>query len=66
MNEILEGEKKEDFVKKGYDKVKNNNDVLLEAIYKLAKNDNLLYENLKKMMKLTKGMQVREHFKTIL
>ena len=66
INELLLSEKKEHFSQKGYDKVKNNNEIMSEAIHKIAKGDNLLSENLKKMMKMSKGIQVREHLNKIL
>ena len=39
---------------------------MMEAIGKVAKNDNLLFENLKKIMKANKSMHVHSQFSAIL
>ena len=46
--------------------MKNKNEAISEIVSKIAKHDNLLSENLKKLIKLQKGVQPDEQFKNIL
>lgn len=53
-------------LKKSIDTIRNNNDVLIDSIFKLSKYDNLFYENLKQIVKALHNSSLPQTFYNVL
>ena len=62
MVELLTERHKERFLNKGFEVIKNNIEMMNEGINKISRIDNLLYENLKKLLKANKTLHVKGQF----
>ena len=60
--ELLTERHKERFLNKGFEVIKNNIEMMNEGISKISRVDNLLYENLKKLLKANKTLHVKGQF----
>lgn len=63
--ELLRDKNKEKFLCKGFEVIKNNNEMMAESINKVSRADNLMYENLKKLLKANKTLHVKGQFAAI-
>ena len=53
-------------LKRNFDTIRNNSDVLIDTIYKLSKYDDVFYENLKQMIKAMHKSSLAQTFYNVL